>query len=222
MLRPTRIRCALIMLVLLGACAPAPTATRVPTSPPKITVLPSSTPAVQATDTPAPTPAPLNCPVGYSLHVEAAMGFSACYPEGWLIVTSEDPQSELMRVTFNPPQGSRGAELRFISVSTTPALPAFTDEEFLQQIDNWLQQEYYERLLTQPHIILVDEHRAVDAAYEARVVLGREVVDMTRWVTALRAHDRRWFVDVAGRTQYRDELEHIRAQFLAYFRISPS
>jgi hypothetical protein len=150
------------------------------------------------------------------------MGFSACYPEGWLVSTSEDPSSELMRVAFNPPEGSRGAGLRFISVSTTPALPAFTDEEFLQEIDDWLQQEYYQRLLTQPHIILVDEHRAVDAAYEARVVLGREVVDMTRWVTALRAHDQRWFIDVAGRTQYREELERIRAQFLAYFLISPS
>jgi hypothetical protein len=150
------------------------------------------------------------------------MGFSACYPEGWLLSTSEDPEFELLRVTFSPPQNSKGAGLRFITVSTTPALPIFTAEEFLQEIDNWLQQEYYQRLLTQPHIVLVDEHNAVDAAYETRVVLGREVVDVTRWVTALRAHGRRWFIDVAGRTQYREEIEGIRAQFLTHFRVVPS
>jgi hypothetical protein len=220
--RPTAMLYALIMLMLLSACAPAPTATRVPTSRPRITVLQSPTLAVSVTETPEPTPLPLTCPAGYSLHADARMGFSACYPEGWLVLTQEDPEVELVRVAFNPPEGSRGAGLRFIPVSTTPALPVFTDEEFLQEIDNWLQLEYYQRLLTQPQIILLDQHKAVDAAYETRVVLGREVVDVTRWVTALRAHDRRWFIEVAGRTQYREELERIRAQFLAYFRIVPS
>jgi hypothetical protein len=222
MLRPSRIFCAFMVLMLLSACGPTPTATRVPTPRPRITVVPSATVAVSATETPVPTPLPLTCPAGYTLHVDARMGFSACHPEGWLVSTREDPEFELLRATFSPPEDSKGAGLRFIAVSTTPALPIFTDEEFLQEIDNWLQQEYYRRLLTRPHIVWVDQHKAVDAAYEATVVLGREVVDVTRWVTALRAHGQRWFIDVAGRTQYRGELERIRAQFLAHFRVVPS
>jgi hypothetical protein len=126
-----------------------------------------------------------------------------------------------MRVDFTAPPGSQGAGLRFIAVSTSPALQDWTDEEFLQDIDNWLRQEFYQRLLAQPHIVMVDEHRAVNAAYEARVVLGREVVEITRWVTAFRAHGKRWFIDVTGRTEYRDDIEGIRGQFLAHLKVLP-
>jgi hypothetical protein len=53
------------------------------------------------------------------------------------------------------------------------------------------------------------------------VVLGREVVDITRWVTAFRAHRKRWFIDVTGRTEYRDDIEGIRGQFLAHLKVLP-
>ncbi len=215
--------CAIITAALLIACAPAitPATTPAPTARPTHTRMPSPAPVATPTATVSVVPTPVVCPAGYSLHVNDQMGFYACYPSDWLVSKREYPDSELLRVDFSAPAGSRGAGLRFIAVSSSPALEEWTDDEFLQDIDNWLRQEFYQRLLEQPHLDMVDEHRAVDAAYEARVVMGREVVDITRWVTAFRAHDKRWFIDVTGRTEYRDEVERIRGQFLAHLLIVP-
>jgi hypothetical protein len=156
------------------------------------------------------------------MYVDYEAGFVACYPTNWVVVTQrEGADSDLTKVTFSPAAGAAGAGLRYVSVTTTPALEDFTDEEFLQEINNLLREEYYRRLLAEPRFVTVDQRRAVDAAYEARVVLGRQVVDLTRWVTAFRANDRRWFIDFAGRTESRGELERIRAQFLVHFRVLP-
>ncbi|UCC75533.1 MAG: hypothetical protein JSW37_08380 [Anaerolineales bacterium] len=203
-----------VILILFGACAPAaPTIqTPVPTASHTPTAVPSPTAA-------ATVPVPAQCPDGYSLYDNTNMGFSVCYPDGWLIIGREDQENELKLVTFVAPAGTEGAGLRSLSVAVTPVIAGYSDADFLQEIDNWLLLEYYDRLLTAPRIIDLDAHRAVDAAYEARVVLGREVVDVTRWVTALRAHDQRWFIDFVGRSQYRDELETIRGQFLSSLRI---
>ncbi len=203
-----------VILILLGACAPAaptiqipvPTASRTPTAVPSPTAV-------------ATVPVPAECANGYRLYVNRDMGFSACYPDGWLIIGREDRENELKQVTFAAPAGTEGAGLRSLSVAVTPVIAGYSDADFLQEIDNWLLQEYYDRLLTQPQIIDLDAHKAVDAAYEARVVLGREVVEVIRWVTALRAHDQRWFIDFVGRSQYRDDLETIRGQFLSSLRI---
>jgi hypothetical protein len=65
----------------------------------------------------------------------------------------------------------------------------------------------------------VDGHRAADAAYEAKVPLGKEVVDVIRWVTVLSVGERQWFIDVAGLAEDRVELDHIRGQFLAHLHI---
>lgn len=221
--RRSIIFCLMIMAILLIACSPAITPATMPAPTARLTLtrMPSPTPVASPTATVAVAPTPMTCPAGYSLHVDDEMGFYGCYPSDWSVSRLEYPDSEFMRVDFSAPAGSRGAGLRFIAVSTSPALQDWTDEEFLQDIDNWLRQEYYQRLLVQPHIDMVNEHRAVDAAYEARVVLGREVVEITRWVTAFRAHGRRWFIDVAGRTEYRDEVERIRGQFLAHLLIVP-
>jgi hypothetical protein len=155
------------------------------------------------------------------MYVDSQVGFVACYPMGWVVSKQEEADTELSRVTFSPAAGAAGSGLRYASVAASPALAEFTDEDFLQDMDNWLRQEYYRRLLTTPRLITVDEHRAVDASYEAQVILGRQVVDVTRWVTVFRAHDQRWFLDFAGRTEFRDELERIRAQFLVHFRVLP-
>jgi hypothetical protein len=156
------------------------------------------------------------------MHVDGKVGFAACYPEDWLVAKQEDRAAELVRVTFSPPSGAEGAGLRYVSVSTSPAFADGTAEDFVQEINNWLRQEYYRRLLSPPGFLTIDGHKAVDAAYESQVVLGRQVADITRWVTAFRAHDQRWFIDVAGRSESRDELERIRAQFLAHFRVLPT
>jgi hypothetical protein len=210
----SRLKGIFVILILVGACVPvAPTIeTPVPTASHTPTALPSPT-AV------ATSPIPAECPVGYSLYTNNNMGFSACYPDGWLVIGREDPENELKLVTFVAPAGTEGAGLRSVSVTVTPVIAGYSDADFLQEIDNWLLQEYYDRLLSRPQIIDLDAHKAVDAGYEARVVLGREVVEVTRWVTALRAHDQRWFIDSVGRSQHRDELETIRAQFLSSLHI---
>jgi len=203
-----------VILILLGACvASAPTVqTPVPTASHTSTAVPSPTAVVTVS-------VPAECANGYRQYVNNDMGFSACYPDGWLIIGREDRENELKLLTFVAPAGTEGAGLRSLSVTVTPVIAGYSDVDFLQEIDNWLLQEYYDRLLTRPQIIDLDAHKAVDAAFEARVVLGREVVEVTRWVTALRAHDQRWFIDFVGRSQYRDQLEVIRAQFLSSLRI---
>jgi len=203
-----------VILILLGACVPsAPTVqTPVPTVLHTSTAVPSPTAVVTVS-------VPAECANGYRQYVNNDMGFSACYPDGWLIIGREDRENELKLLTFAAPAGTEGAGLRSLSVTVTPVIAGYSDVDFLQEIDNWLLQEYYDRLLTRPQIIDLDAHKAVDAAFEARVVLGREVVEVTRWVTALRAHDQRWFIDFVGRSQYRDQLEVIRAQFLSSLRI---
>ena len=209
--------CILAMLLIVSACAPS--ATPAPAATP--TLPPTPTAVVSPTASPVPGTTPLPCPSGYGLHVDADMGLSACYPTGWAISKRVDHETELTRVDFTAPapDSSTRAGLRFISVSVSPAIPVSSDTDFLREINNWLIQEYYRRLLHRPDIIEVDGRKAVDAGYEATVVLGREVVEVTRWVTVFRVEDRQWFIEVAGRSQYRDELEEIRNQVLSGFHL---
>ena len=211
----------LVITVLLAGCSSAGTPVPTPTRTVEPTPLPNLTQVLLPTATLATVRTPLLCPTGYTTYLDNDLGLSSCYPQGWVVSRSQDQENEVVRVSFSPPAGTTGAGLRFVSVTVSPAMPFFTDQGFLQEISNWLLLEYYDRMLFEPQIVLVDDHKAVEVAYEARVVLGREVARVTRWVTALRAHDRRWFIDVAGRTQYRDELERLRAQFLAHFHVAP-
>jgi len=212
--------CTMVVLAA-SACAPAATPTVVPepTHPATPSPVPSPTTLPLVTPTPYPPLETLACPIEYTRYVARDLGFAACYPTGWIITRQEDTENSLTRVNFLAPQGSRGAGLRALSVTTRPAVPGLTDDDFINEINHWLLQEYYDQLLARPRIIDVAGHRAVDAAYRAKVTLGREVVDVTRWVTVLTVGQRRWFVDLVGRTEYRAELEHIRGQFLAHLHI---
>nr|MBC7245197.1 hypothetical protein [Chloroflexota bacterium] len=210
--------CLLAILVLMSACSPLvmPTPTPVPIPP----AMPS--PTVPATTTAAkPVLTPSVCPLGYALYSDHVMGFFACYPDGWLIAKKEDPDAQLIMVSFNAPAGTKDAGLRFISVSTSPAITDYSDEDFLREITHWLTQEYYEQFLIYPQTVLIDDRKAVEAVYSARVVLGREVVEVTRWISAFQSYGQRWFIEVAGRAEYRNELEQIHAQFLAHLRVFP-
>jgi len=215
--RSSRLVFVLSAALALVACAPAasPTGTatlpavNTPTLPPSPS--PSATPLSPATLEP--------CPTDYTRYGGSEIAFSACYPEGWVVSTKRDAETELTQVTFSPPADAVGAGLRFISVSAQPAPDDATDQEFIQEINNWLLLEYYDRLLLNPQLTEVDGYRAVDAAYEVRIVLQRLAVDLTRWITALRANDQSWFIEVAGRTEYRDELERMRAHFLTSFHV---
>jgi hypothetical protein len=206
----------LVILVVLSACVPSPMPT--PVSTPTLVHTPTVVPSPTATAQPAATALP--CPLDYHLHVDAGMGFSACYPTGWSISKRYNPDTGVTRMDFTAPADTNTrAGLRFASVSVSPAAPFSSDEEFVREINNWLLQEYYRRLLTYPDIIEVDGRKAVDAGYEAAVVLGREVVEVTRWVTAFWVEDRQWFIEVAGRSQYREELEEIHSKLLSHFHL---
>ena len=218
--RPSRIGWILSAVLVLVACAPLAAPTSTPTLPAVDT--PTSLPSPAPSATPVDPGAPGPCPTGHTLYGGSEITFSACYPEGWVVSAKRDAENEFTQVTFSPPAGAEGAGLRFISVSVQPAFEIYTDQDFLKEINNWLLQEYYDRLLLNPQLVEVDGYRAVDAAYEARVVLQRGVVDLTRWITALRANDLRWFIEVAGRTENRDELERMRAHFLASFLVRTS
>ena len=204
----------LVILVVLSACVPSPMPT--PTLVHTPTVVPSPTATAQ------PVATALPCPFDYHLRVDAEMGFSACYPVGWSVSKRYNPDTGVTRMDFTAPADTdTRARLRFASVSVLPAAPFSSDEEFLREINNWLRQEYYRRLLTRPDLIEVDGRKAVDAGYEAVVVFGREVVEVTRWVTAFLVEDQQWFIEVAGRSQYREELEEIHSKFLSHFLLLP-
>lgn len=209
--------CILAIVVLLSACAPTAPTIRMPSP----TLLHTPTALSSSTTTPQPAATALPCLPGYGLHVDIQMGFSACYPTGWSISRRQDLGPALTHVDFTAPapDSSTRAGLRFVSVSVSPAIPVSSDAEFLREINNWLIQEYHQRLLRRPDRIEVDGWKAVDAGYEATVVFGREVVEVTRWVTVLRVEDQQWFIEVAGRSQYREELDRIRSQLLSRFHL---
>ena len=224
MKHPFKLTCLLAMLALLSACAPSVVPTPMPQPTASATFRASFTPMP---GTPAPVPSPtigaLPCPPGYGLHVDTPIGFSACYPAGWLVWKQEDEINALQRVDFTVPMPDNGTRtgLRFVSITVSPGTIGSNEDEFLQSIAKWLTQEPQQEWLARPQMIRVDGWRAVDAGYEGTVVFGREVVGVTRWVTAFWANDKQWIIEVVGRSDYRQELEEIHNQFLPYFHLLP-
>jgi len=218
-----RNKLALVLVAIIGlsACSPAATPSAVPRPTqavtPGVAISPTSLPPV--TPTPHPPLEALACPLEYTRYVAWDLHFAACYPTGWTLTTQQEPEIELRRLTFSAPAGATGVELRSVVVTVSAAMPGLDDQDFLQDLTHWLKQEYYDHLLSGPQIVLVDGHRAVDATYEAQVPLGREIVDVIRWVTVLSVGERQWFIDVAGLAEDRAELEYIRGQFLAHLHI---
>jgi hypothetical protein len=86
-------------------------------------------------------------------------------------------------------------------------------------MDKALRIEYQDQLKVGPHVIVLDGRRAVDASYDAPVVLGREVLSMAAWMTIFVARGQQWAIEVVGPSEYREELGQIRDQFLAQFHV---
>jgi hypothetical protein len=109
--------------------------------------LPTSTPAIGPTASPGPTPTltPAGCGARYQVYQSSSAGFSACYPVEWLASEKAVDENGVRRVSFQPKPGAEGAGLRFVTVAVSPATAGLTEEEFLQQVDNWLRQEFYRR-----------------------------------------------------------------------------
>ncbi len=155
--------------------------------------------------------------------MNAHVGFSACYPSKWIPSLREDLDQANQWVEFIAPtaEGNARTELRFISVSMSPATPGSTDEEFLQGISKWLTTEHQDRVRVYPQAITVDGRKSVDTNYEGTVVLGKAVVKLSTWTTALLGNGRQWYIEVVGRSEYEQELEEIHRQFLSHFHLLP-
>lgn len=209
----SKLVCLLALAVLAGALASWPVLAE---SGSLLRYAPAgSTTAAGSTELAAAEP----CPTGYTRHSDREMAFSACYPSGWSVNTAADLGGA--RVTFSAPteDGSSRSSLRFISVSASPGDSAQSDEQLLSTMNRWLEEQYIRELLTVPHLVAVGGHTAVETGYEARAVFGREVVSVTRWVTSLVYGGQQWFVEVAGRSAFRSELEVIRSLFLSHLRL---
>jgi hypothetical protein len=209
MKRPIRALLTLAFWCFVAACDRPPTSTPTPT----VSFAPTASPA------PTATLAPASCAAPYQHYRSSSVGFNACYPVEWMALEQPVDEPGVRRVSFQPPPGAEGAGLRFVAVAVSPATAGLAEEEFLQQVDNWLRQEFYRALLSRPHFEQVGARRAVSAGYEATVVLGRQAVPITRWITVLRSDSEQWFIEVAGRSEFRQELESIRAAFLQSFRL---
>lgn len=204
--------CFLLVMLLLSACAPAPAPTQTPTHTPT---------QVPATPTATPEAGSSPCPTDYVSRVDTRMGFSACYPVGWAFTEFEDPENQMKRINFIAPASasSTRSELKFISVSVVPRSGESSDEALLKTIAKWLDEEYPQGLITSA--VWVDEQEAIEVTHEGTLILGREVLEVTRWMTVFVADDQEWEIEVAGRSDYRQELEQVHDQFLARFHILP-
>ncbi len=196
--------CILVLLAGLSACVPshAPTSTHAPPTP-------------TATATTAPTAS--TCPAGYDPHVDTLIGFSACYPAGWVRSQREDRENQTRWVDYATPASGTGSELKFVSVRVAPRMADSTDDALLKTVAKWLTQEFPQGLITSA--LLVDGQEAIEVRHEATLVLGREVLGVTAWTAVFLARDQQWEIEVAGRSEFREELERIHDQFLPHFLI---
>gem|GEM_PF-1636693 len=195
------------------------------TARPTATSVPTATPMPTATPIPAATPSPtaLSCSAGYDLHTNAQLGFSACYPTGWVVSQHEDQEHAMRGVSFVPPtmDADTGVGFKIITVSISPGITGSNEEEILKAIALQLIRKYEKVLLGWPYDVLVDGRKAVEANYEITTLSGSEVMKVTGWEATFVASGRQWTISVAGRSEYRAELEDIHNQFLSHFHLLP-
>ena len=168
-------------------------------------------------------PARTACPADYDLHVDTEMGFSACYPTGWVISRGQQPQSAITWVGFASPKADlkTGSELRLIMVKASPSV-ASPGEDFLTAAEELLRNIYGQKMLDSPSRIVVDGREAVEVTYiEEPGAFQGGVVKLTGWTAAFLAEGKQWVIEVVGRSGYRRELEGIHRQFLSHLHVLP-
>jgi len=119
-------------------------------------------------------------------------------------------------VDFTPP-GSIDRESKFVSVRVSPAT-ASSEEEALDSMALWLIRRYDEALLGWPQLVWVDGRKGAEVKYEELVFLEAPV-QFTGWTTMFQAEDREWLIEVAGRSEHRQEMEGIHGQFVSLFHV---
>ena len=151
------------------------------------------------------------------------MGFSACYPAGWLVAEHEDPEQATRWVDLDEPTSDRstGEGLKLISVRVSPNLTGSIGEEFLNAAAIALIDKYSGVLVGWPRVVEVDGREAVAANYEHTVPYQTGPVEVVGWETVLLADEQQWTIEVAGRREYREELEGIHNEFLSHLDIAP-
>lgn len=204
-----------------GTALPTHTPVRTATPAPTNTLVPTATSL--PTNTPAPTATSVPCPAGYDFHVHESLGFSACYPRGWVISEEQESEQGTRLVNFMSPTSDRstGAGLKFISVSVGPNPTDASGEDFLKAMATTMIQRYQQALAGWPHSIRVDEQTGVEAKFQIALPFPTEVVDVVGWEGVLLVDSRAWTIVVLGRNEYADELQGIHDGFLANFHLLP-
>ncbi len=104
------------------------------------------------------------------------------------------------------------------------AAAAANEDEALKALAKSLTDKYGETLVVQPHDIIVDGHKAVEAGYEVVVVFAKDTeqeseVDMIGWDVLFISGAKQWAITITGRSEFRQELEGIHSQFLSTFHL---
>lgn len=225
--RSTVLAFLLAMLLLLAACTtqpsptPAPTAITQPTltSAPTVTAPPASAP----TATPEPTLATTSCPAGYARHIDAEIGFSACYPEGWQVSTEEDPDSEAIAVLFmaavEEPDPSTSQILVQIVPLSTDKSEAEVLEQFAMELMNRRARTGQEVVPIQA--IGIDGRPAAEDSQTGSMSAGGQTAQITAWIAGFPANQKMWYITVSGASEPAGEVEAMYREFLSQFHLLP-
>jgi len=191
-----------------------PTATAEPSPTPAPTIMAS--PTAEPTATPVPTATPLPCPEGYALHVQESLGFSVCYPQGWLVSDYEDPENGARGVSFDAPGSDRvtGAALQFATVQVAPNTTGLEGEAYIEAKGTALINQYMEVLVGWPYTLTLDGQAGVEIAYEAALPYGNEIIAVLGWRTLVLVDGQEWTIEVVGRGEYRDGMEAFHTAFM--------
>ena len=171
---------------------------------------------------PGPKPMLPGCPDGYDLHVDTQMGFSSCYPSGWILLRGEE-ESGLEWVGFLSPAADwkTGNEWRLVLIKSLPS-NVVPGDEFLLAAEELLVNNYGQKLLGLPMHITVDGQQAVEVSYiEEPGLFAEGVAKLTGWTVVFLANGKQWVIEVTGRSGYRLELEGVHQQVLKEFHILP-
>jgi hypothetical protein len=166
------------------------------------------------------------CPDGYDFHVDTNVGFSVCYPAGWVISEFEEPEESRTIFVFDSPSmdAQTGAGFKMIVVQISPNT-ASSEEEALTIAAEQLTENFGEVLLDPPHDVTLDGRRAVEATFEILLAFGEEeaeeIIESFWWETVSVTDDKQWVIRLAGRSEYRQELEAIHGELLSHFHVLP-
>jgi hypothetical protein len=187
-------------------------------------------PPANATAEPSPSPTPtvapvsLACPSHYEEHLDVPHGYSMCFPVGWLKDEDLDTERGVFWQFFSSPvTGDTLKDFMRITVGIIPGIqgvPGPSDDEFVRIVAEWVT-DNHQQALAEPKAVLISGHKAVEFAYEGKDVFGGELQRLTGWSAWLATSDRMFFIEVAGYSERRVEIERLYREMIPRFVILP-